>query len=343
MGIEQRKKDHTDICLNRPVHYDKGAGFDRYDFVHNALPELDLDDITTEATLLGRTFAFPLFVSSMTGGYNGAQAINRQIASFCQRNNLPFGVGSQRAMLEKESLERSFAVVRDVAPDAFICANIGGAQLRDGLSDDGIQRLIDIIRADAVIVHLNPLQELLQEEGDRNFSGIEEGISRLVTMAPCPVIVKETGAGISGDVARRLLHSGVDVIDLSGAGGTSWARVENLRNELSDSSAENRLFEDWGIPTARCLESVQPLREQFKFQVIASGGIRTVLDMGIALALGADFVAMARPVLVALHEGGEENLERIYQVWRRQFRQLLLLTGCRRPSLLSASHIRKRS
>lgn len=343
MGIEERKEDHTEICLNGPVHYDKGAGFSRYDFVHDALPELNLKDISTEASLLGRRFSFPLFISSMTGGYDGAQAINRQIASFCQRNNLPFGVGSQRAMLEKESLSESFAVVREVAPDAFVCANIGGAQLRKGLSDESLRRLIDTIRADAVIVHLNPLQELLQKEGDREFSGIEDGIARMVTMASCPVIVKETGAGISGDVARRLLHSGVDVIDLSGAGGTSWAKVENLRNSTSEVLEGNQLFENWGMPTVDCIESVQSLRDQFKFQVIASGGIRTVLDMGIALALGADFTAMARPVLVALHNGGEKNLERVYHVWRQQFRQLLLLTGCRQPSLLSDSHLRKRS
>lgn len=343
MGIEQRKEDHTEICLNQPVHYDKEAGFDRYDFVHDALPELNLEDISTQATLLGRRFSFPLFISSMTGGYDGAQTINRQIASFCQRNDLPFGVGSQRAMLEQESLADSFSVVREVAPDAFICANIGGAQLRSGLSKDAVRRLIDTVRADAVIVHLNPLQELLQDEGDREFSGIEEGIARLASMTPCPIIVKETGAGISGDVARRLLNSGVDVIDLSGAGGTSWAKVENHRNSTADSLEGNRLFENWGIPTVDCLESVTALREQFRFQVIASGGVRTMLDMGVALSLGADFVAMARPVLVALHNGGEESLQRTYQIWQTQFRQLLLLLGCRQPSLLSGSHLRKRS
>lgn len=343
MGIEDRKQDHTDICLNPTVHYDKGTGFDRYEFTHNALPELSLDDISTEATLLGRRFSFPLFISSMTGGYEGAQNINRQIASFCQQFNLPLGVGSQRAMLEKEELTSTFSVVRDVAPDAFVCANIGGAQLRNGLAEEQLHRLVDTIRADAIIVHLNPLQELLQAEGDRDFTGVEEGIAKLVTLSSCPVIVKETGAGITGDVARRLLHSGVDVIDLAGSGGTSWAKVENRRTRNQDVSEENELFENWGVPTADCLESVVELRSQFQFEIIASGGIRSVLDIGKALALGADFTATAQPVLVALKEGGEAGLEALYERWTRQFRQLLLLLGCRQPSLLSASHLQKRS
>ncbi|MFO7845539.1 MAG: type 2 isopentenyl-diphosphate Delta-isomerase [Balneolaceae bacterium] len=326
MSIQKRKKDHVELCLTGDVEYDLPSGFDQVYFRHNALPEINLSDVSVEGAFLGRTFELPLMISSMTGGYSGAENINAMIARVCQARNLPFGVGSQRAMLDHKDETGSFSVVRKEAPDAFIAANIGGAQLAGGLAEDDIGILIDSIRADAVIVHLNPLQELVQPEGDRNFAGIEDGIGDLVVKSPVPVIVKETGAGISGDVARRLLAVGVSVIDVAGAGGTSWAMVENRRKtEYSDTA----MFDNWGIPTLICLEEVVELRNEFRFHLIASGGVRNAGDMVKAISLGADFVAMARPVIQVLKNEGEEGLHQTIETWKKQAAMILTLLGRR--------------
>lgn len=350
MTIQQRKKDHVALTLEEDISYRKGTGFEQYDFNHNALPEMDLEEVETTATLFGRSFAFPLFISSMTGGYTEGGAINGMIASFCQKYNLPFGVGSQRIMLERASERASFSVVRKHAPDAFIAANIGGTQLIGDFGSKQLSILTDTIRADAVIIHLNPLQELVQPEGDRHFKGIEEGIARVVEESGLPVIVKETGAGISGSVASRLLSLGVRAIDIAGAGGTSWSKVENLRRHRNPEDAPAggkpastglEPFDDWGIPTAECIRQISPLKESTELQLIASGGIRSPFDIGKSLALGADFAATAHPVITALSRGGMETLESLYGNWHLQFTTLLLLLGCREPSDLNLSHLRK--
>lgn len=326
MSIQKRKKDHVELCVSDDVGYKMSTGFDRYYFRHNALPEVNLDDVFVGGTLMGRSFSFPLMISSMTGGYSDAGRINAQIARVCESENLPFGVGSQRALLDHPEEIESFSVVRDEAPTAFIAANIGSAQVAGGLKEEMVTVLIDSIKADAIIVHLNPLQELVQPEGDRNFAGIEDGIAKLVIQSPVPVIVKETGAGISGDIARRLLAIGVSVIDVAGAGGTSWSKVENKRKDDSEST---ELFNEWGIPTIICLQEVVELREQFQFELIASGGIRGASDIVKSLCLGADFAASARPVIQALMEGGEEELHRLIGRWKEQTAIILTLLGRR--------------
>lgn len=336
MSIQQRKKDHVDLTVSGDVQYRQSTGFDRYQFRHNALPEVNFEEVTTEANLLGRTFSFPLFISSMTGGYTEAGAVNAVIAEFCEAHNLPFGVGSQRIMLEDTGTTSSFSIVREKAPSAFIASNIGGAQLAEGLSKKELNLLIDSIEADAVIVHLNPLQELIQPGGDQNFSGIEAGIGQLVRACPVPVMVKETGAGISGEVARRLLDLGVSVIDIAGAGGTSWARVENKRREAGE--AED-LFNDWGIPTLDCLLQVSELKNTYGFGLIASGGIRTSADIVKALCLGADFAAAAQPVIKAVAEGGREKLEQLVETWKRQVKIMLTLLGCTELKDLGSNHL----
>jgi len=349
MTIQQRKKDHVALTLEEDVSYRKGTGFEQYDFNHNALPEVDLDEVETSSTLFGRRFAFPLFISSMTGGYTEGGAINGMIATFCQKHNLPFGVGSQRIMLERASERASFSVVREHAPDAFIAANIGGTQLIGDFGSQQLAILTDTIRADAVIIHLNPLQELVQPEGDRHFKGIEEGIARVVEESGLPVIVKETGAGISGSVASKLLSLGVRAIDIAGAGGTSWSKVENLRRHMQPEKASGgtpastglEAFDDWGIPTAECIRQISPLKESSGLQLIASGGIRSPFEIAKSLALGADFAAIAHPVITALNRGGIESLETLYSSWHLQFTTLLLLLGCRQPSDLNLSHLRK--
>lgn len=336
MSIKKRKKDHVDLTVSGEMSYRQSTGFDDLKLIHNALPEVDQDEVSTEAELLGTRFSFPLFVSSMTGGYADAGAVNAIIAEFCQHHNLPFGVGSQRVMLEEPDAVSTFSVVREKAPGAFITANIGGAQLIGGLSRKNIELITGCIEANAVIVHLNPLQELMQPEGDRTFKGIEEGIAKLVEDCTVPVIVKETGAGISGEVAERLLHAGVRVIDTAGAGGTSWAKVENRRTDNPD---PEELFDDWGIPTVECLRQIDLLREQHRFELIASGGIRSGLDIAKSLCLGADFAASAQPVIKAVVEEGREGMELLYNRWRKQLVIAMTLLGAKRVADLGKEHI----
>lgn len=314
-----------DLAVSGRVDYDKSAGFEQFEFVHNALPEVNFTEVSTEASFLGRTFSFPLFISSMTGGYTEAGAVNAVIAGFCETNNLPFGVGSQRIMLENPEEIRSFSVVREKAPSAFIASNIGGAQLVGGLSKDELNILIDSIEADAVIVHLNPLQELMQPGGDRNFKGIEPGIGKIVENSPVPVIVKETGAGISGEVADRLLSLGVSAIDVAGAGGTSWSKVEN---ERASNRSPDPDFNDWGISTVECLLQVMELKEKYEFELIASGGIRSSFDLIKCLCLGAGFGAAAQPIIKSVVNDGFEGLENLFKKWRHQVKVILTLLGC---------------
>ncbi|HKJ47107.1 MAG TPA: type 2 isopentenyl-diphosphate Delta-isomerase [Balneolales bacterium] len=325
MDISKRKADHVNLSVSGTVNYEKKTGFERYDFIHNALPEVNFDDISTEATLLGRTFAFPLFISSMTGGYSRAGAVNAIIAEFCEKENLPFGVGSQRILFESSEITNSFSIVRERAPHAFIASNIGGSQLIGGLKSEQVNLIIESIKADAIIVHLNPLQELMQPEGDRSFKGIKEGIKQLVQDTDIPVIVKETGAGISGEVAQELVELGVKVIDVSGAGGTSWSKVENTRdnNQLHKVS-----FNNWGIPTVECILSLRK-HNRNDYEVIASGGIRNSFDMIKALCLGADFTAMAQPIIKAVIEEGMDGLDESLRVLKYQFKTAMCLLGAR--------------
>lgn len=340
MTIQNRKKEHVELSVNQDVSYEKNTGFDQYDFLHNALPEVNVNEVDLSVSFLGRIFSFPLFISSMTGGYSEAGAVNTIIAEFCENVNLPFGVGSQRVMLEDPSQEKSFSVVRSKAPTAFIAANIGGAQLIKGLDDSKLQRMIDSIQADAVIVHLNPLQELMQPEGDRDFKGIEKGIKKLVNKAPCPVIVKETGAGISKCVAKQLLDIGVSVIDVAGAGGTSWSKVENLRSNQIDPLHE---FNDWGIPTVDCIQQVGILKDEYTFELIASGGIRSSFDIVKAVALGSDFTASAQPIIKAIMDGGYDGLDNLFKSWRKQARYILTLMGCSSFQDLNKDHLIKKN
>lgn len=337
MSIKQRKKDHVDLATSGQVDYRQTTGFERYRLAHNALPEVNMEKTSTRTELLGRSFSFPLFISSMTGGYTDGGAVNALIAEFCEEYNLPFGVGSQRIMLENPEAASSFAIVRERAPGAFIAANIGGAQLAGGLAREKIRLLTDTIEADAVIVHLNPLQELMQSEGDRNFSGIQKGIARLADDCKRPVIVKETGAGISEEVAERLLDAGANVIDVAGAGGTSWAKVENERK--SNRSPQHQ-FDDWGIPTTECLLQLTELKKNRHFEIIASGGIRSSHDIAKSLCLGAGFTAAAQPVIKAVVKDGAEGLESLYHNWRRELRIILTLLGCEQIDELGRHHLK---
>lgn len=340
--IGHRKQDHVEITLKDDVSYRTTSGFEFYRLKHNALPEVNWDEVDSSQTFLGRRFPFPLFISSMTGGYAEGNRLNERIAEFCQLNDLPFGVGSQRVMLEDPSQVAAFSEIRKKAPDAFICGNIGGVQLPGRSEKEICEKLIDPLQANALIVHLNPLQEMLQREGDRNFKGILDGISSLAKASPVPIIVKETGAGIDGKTAQRLLEAGVVAIDVAGAGGTSWAKVEMERTRQLENYAlkgQSELLAEWGVPTAKCLEEVSPLTRHYNAGLIASGGIRTPKEMLISLCLGADLFAMAQPILSILVSEGEEGLQAQYDSWRNEFRTSLLLLGCRNASELTKEHL----
>jgi isopentenyl-diphosphate delta-isomerase len=340
-----RKQQHVNISLTKDVAFrTKSSGFDRWDFLHNALPELNLSDVDPSTFFLGKKIALPLIISSMTGGYAKAERINRQLAEVCAQKNIAMGVGSQRQASENEKYHRSFSVVREIASEIPIFGNIGASEVARLRDASPIIQLVELIQADGFAVHLNPLQELLQPEGNTNFHGVLNGIELLVKSLPVPIIVKEIGAGISDHVARRLINVGVKIIDVAGAGGTSWAGIEILRrknrtgnkasrdnlvtDEENNSNAER--FWDWGIPTVDALKSVCGLKSEFPLlRVIASGGISSGIDCAKSIALGADFAASAKLILHALASAGTEAVIRLIDEWEWELKGAMFLTGSR--------------
>ena len=291
---------------------------------------------------ISKKVALPFIISSMTGGYAEAERINRQLAEVCLQKKIAMGVGSQRQALENTRYHRSFSVVRTIAPGIPIFGNLGAAQVAKLRDVSPVLRLIDLIEADGFAVHLNPLQELLQPEGETNFRGVLDGIELLAKSLPVPLIVKEIGAGISADVARRLMNVGVTMIDIAGSGGTSWAGIEILRRRggerkknrsggtrgKNSASSHAELFWDWGIPTVEALKSVCRLKnESPTLKVIASGGIANGLHCAKSIAFGADFAAAALPVLQALASGGTAGALRLLDQWEWEFKGAMFLTG----------------
>ena len=337
-----RKQQHVEITLSKDVSFrTKTTGFERFEFTHNALPELNFSEIDTGVSFLGKKLSFPLIISSMTGGYADAQRINRNLAEVCAEKRIAMGVGSQRQAMEDSTYHRSFSIVREVAGDIPVFGNIGAAEVAR-LTDAGkVQKLAELIRADAFAVHLNPLQEFLQPEGDTNFRGVLKGIALLVKSLSVPIIVKEIGAGISIEVAKRLLEAGVRIIDVAGAGGTSWAGVEIIRRKEKNRKRINgkwisgkegssfaSQFWDWGIPTVESLKQVSSLRAQTpNLTVISSGGISSGLDVAKSIALGANLAGAARPMLKALEFGGVKGLSNQIESWEKEVKGAMFLTG----------------
>jgi isopentenyl-diphosphate delta-isomerase len=272
--IKSRKLEGLTIPLRENVQARDTSTFLEYVMlIHNALPELDIDDIDTSTTFLNHRFSAPIIIDSMTGGTPEASIINARLAEVAEELNLGMGLGSQRAGLISDALVESYAIARDRAPNAFLIANIGGVQLKQ-LTLDDIKKIIDMIRADALAIHLNPLQELIQPEGEPRFKGIYGKILELVKSISIPIIVKEVGAGISREVAVKLELAGVKAINIAGSGGTSWAGVEKLRADNVSNDLKSHLGEllwDWGIPTAVALLEA---RRSVKSSIIASGGLR---------------------------------------------------------------------
>ena len=339
-----RKRDHVELTVRKEVGFrSKSAGFEEWELKHNALPELDLSDLDTGVPFLGRRLAFPLMVSCMTGGYPEAEKINRTLAEACEEFRLAMGVGSQRQALEDSRYHRSFSVVRGAAPHIPIVGNIGAPEIAAMKDLSPVHRLAEMIGADAFAVHLNPLQEFLQPEGNTHFRGVLTAIEHLVKELPIPVIVKEIGAGISAPVARRLIDAGVRIIDVAGAGGTSWAGVEILRKGKNERPLWEA-FWDWGIRTTDALNEVVPLKKENPgLTVIGSGGIMSGLDAAKAVALGADLAASARPMMKAVMTGGEKGIHALLAQWKLEFAGAMFLTGMPDvPALRNARPIERR-
>lgn len=295
--LTRRKDQHLDVVLAGAGVGAGTTGFESVRFEHVALPELDFDAIDLSTTFLGRTLNAPLLISSMTGGPSRAEAINARLAEAAQHLKIAIAVGSQRVAIEADGVAGLDLAVRRRAPDVPLLANIGAAQLNLGWGVDQARRAVEMIGADALIVHLNPLQEAVQPEGDRNWAGLEARLGDLVRTLGTPVIVKETGAGIGGAVARRLFDLGVAGVDVAGAGGTNWALVEGGR---LDDEATLRLaaaFADWGVPTAVAIRQAREAAPEGL--IVGSGGVRDGVDAAKAIRLGADLVGQAAGVLQA--------------------------------------------
>ena len=328
--IYQRKRDHIALSHTGDVHPGAHHGlFEELSLVHDALPELAMSEVDLSTTLLDHALAAPVMVTGMTGGPPEAGDINRELARICQRLGLAFGVGSQRVITKAPESLRSFAV-RDVAPDVVLFGNLGVVQCRQ-LGVPAARALMERIGADYLAVHLNPAMELVQPgaDADSDFRGGYDIIGRLVDALDGRVLVKECGTGLSPKVVRRLHALGVRAVDVSGTGGTSWIKVEALRAEGRQATL-GELFADWGIPTA----AATALAAGIGPQVIASGGIGDGLTAAKALALGADVVGCARPVLQALLDGGPEAAEGFLETLVQGVRMASALTGCRAPSAL---------
>lgn len=308
----QRKKEQLHITLNRAAEVEGVAtGLDNYWFVHQALPEIDLASIDLSISIFGKTLSAPLLISSMVGGIEVATEINRNLARAAQAVGLAMGVGSQRCGIDEPGLASTYQV-RDVAPDILLFANLGAVQLNYGYSVAECRRALEMIDADGLILHLNPLQEALQNQGNTDFSELLSKIEKVCRELTVPVMVKEVGCGISEAVARKLTEAGVAGIDVAGAGGTIWSEVERHRARTDRENNIAATFASWGIPTA---DSIQMARRGApELLLIASGGIRTGLDVAKAIALGADAAGIAAPLLKGASISVEEVIATLQEV-----------------------------
>ncbi|MDE1810687.1 MAG: type 2 isopentenyl-diphosphate Delta-isomerase [Candidatus Micrarchaeota archaeon] len=333
--IMKRKEDHINICTDKPVQSRRLTTlFENVHLINNSLPEIDLDQIDTTTTFLGHRFSAPIMVGAMTGGAKLAEKINRNIAEACEELGLGMAVGSQRAGLYDKRLAATYSVARKVAPDIFLGTNVGGAQISKGFSVADGKRLIEMLDADAFYIHLNPEQEVTQPEGEPNYSNVASKIRHFVQNVGIPVVVKEVGSGISGDVAKKLESAGVSAIEVAGAGGTSYVAVEYYRaKEMRMRSKEmiGDLFWDWGIPTAASLLMV---RKAVKIPVVSSGGIRTGLDIAKSVAMGATLCAQAQPMLKPAMTSSKAVRQHIEDLIF-ELKTAMFLTGCKNISELS--------
>jgi isopentenyl-diphosphate delta-isomerase len=322
--IERRKADHIRINLEENVQFPRlTTGLERYRFMHRAVPELDLAEIDTSLTFLGKRLQAPLLISSMTGGTSLANPLNMVLAEAAQAHGIAMGLGSQRAAIVHEDLAESFKV-RRVAPNILLFANVGAVQLNYGFGVDHYRRAVDMAEADALILHFNALQEAVQPEGDGNFKDLLPKVAHLCRSIGVPVIAKEVGWGFSAEDARRLAEAGVAAIDVAGAGGTSWSEVEYHRAPTAFHARVARAFADWGISTA---ESITLVRQAApNLPIIASGGLRDGIDVAKCIALGAQLCGLAGPFLKAAAQSLEATDELIREL-KTQLRITMFVAG----------------
>ncbi len=321
--LQRRKAEHIRINLEEDVRSAAATGLDNYRLTHQALPELDFDEVDPAATLFGRHLTSPVLISSMTGGTAEAIRINRLLAEAAQAEGVALGVGSQRAALENPQQAKTFQV-RRYAPDILLFANLGAVQLNYGLGVDDCRRAVDMIEADALYLHLNPLQEALQKGGDTRFRGLAKRIEEVCRRLGVPVVAKEVGWGISDRTAKLLANCGVAAIDVAGAGGTSWSQVEMYRAPDEKTRRLAASFIAWGIPT---VDSIVLVRKAVpSIPVIASGGLRDGLDIAKCLALGAVLGGMAGPFLRAAAISGD-RVVRSLQLIKQQIKVAMFACG----------------
>ena len=321
--MSSRKGDHIRLCLD-PRSQAASSPFGNYRLPYNALPELALDEVSSATQLCGKPLAMPFIIASMTGGSVHGQTINRNLAAAAEHCGVAMGVGSQRIGLEKPAAARSFAVIRQQAPRACIIANMGAAQLNYGHTVDSYRRVVDMVEADALYLHLNPLQEALQPGGDGDFRGLLAKIERLVSVMPVPVFVKEVGHGIAGQVAERLFAVGVAAVDCGGVGGTSYAWVEA---ERARQPAFGEWFKTYGVPSDQAVQQAASAKQRPNQLVIASGGVRSPLDGLVAHALGADLFSAAAPFLEPAMTSAEAVINQLND-WQRGLQIALFASGC---------------
>jgi isopentenyl-diphosphate delta-isomerase len=334
--IDQRKSDHIKINLEQDVRSGLSTGLENYRFVHEALPELDLNRIDTTLSLFGKKLNSPILISSMTGGTEEAGEINQRLAEAAQEVGVAMGVGSQRAALEHPEQTLTFSITRKVAPDILLFANLGAVQLNYGYGIDQCRKAVDMIGADALILHLNPLQEAVQDAGDTNFEGLAKKIEEICKKLEVPVIAKEVGWGISEKTAKLLADCGVSAIDVAGAGGTSWSQVEMHRAPDEFTRQLAATFVGWGIPTSDSILNVKKAVPDMT--VFASGGLKDGLDIAKCVALGATLGGMAGQFLKAAAISTEKTVE-MMKLTRRQIEVTMFACGAREIKELESNKI----
>ncbi len=324
--ISNRKREHLELSLTDKVLFrQKTTGFERYDFVHCAVTEVDISQINLETKFFGKNIALPYMISCMTGGTDEANNINKKLAESAKTLNIPLGLGSLRYAIETDAYDHLIEEIAELASPAPIVGNIGIAQVCKNEGIDKLKKLVQTTGMTAMAVHFNPAQELFQPEGEWNFSGLRKAFRNFCELIEIPVIAKEVGSGISGPAAHTLLKNGAKAIDTAGAGGTSWTAIEFLRSK--EEGLNQEIFHDWGIPTADSLHAVHKLKLKKKFLLIASGGINDPLSSAKAIALGADMTASARSALIALEEGGADGVTALFNQWGDILKKIMYLTG----------------
>ncbi|NUP10605.1 MAG: type 2 isopentenyl-diphosphate Delta-isomerase [Polyangiaceae bacterium] len=328
--IQQRKADHIDLCATGDVGFRAKTNlFDDVDLVHDALPELHVDEVDTSVTLFGKKLSAPIVIAAMTGGTEKARAINLELAKIADEEGYGFGLGSQRAMLDASAGRDPTYDVRKVAPKVLLLGNIGAVQARQsGLA--ALEDLVGRVQADALCIHLNPAMEIVQPGGDKDFTGIVDFLGEAADELSVPAIAKETGCGIGPRAAHKIASAGIRHLDVSGAGGTSWVAVE-MQRARGDEKHLGTVLRDWGVPTAASVVIAAATRPRFN-TIIATGGVSGGVDIAKAIALGAHAGGIARPVLQALTEGGPEGARAFLSRVRQEIKACMLLVGARNVS-----------